>query len=582
MAVASPTRGELERLSAALDADFPFYSEQCLTIINKQARPVPFVLNEPQVRLDRTIEAQRAAGKPVRVIILKSRQIGFSTYVQGRMIRTCTRQSYRRALVVAQNRGTAAGLWAIGNRMYNHLPADIPGIKPPLTGMQRGQSMHWGEPSRVLQQTGMVGIDSKLTVDTANEAESGRGFTYTDVHLSEVAFWENSDKMPGILNTVPDDPGTAVFLESTANGANFFKAWWDRAVHGESEYIPFFVGWTDDPSCWREFATPADREAFVETIGTGPYGEAEPNLVELFGCTPEQLYWRRYTISDKNEGRVELFNQEYPATAEEAFILSGAQVFSTAHIQRVVKHARETPPKHIGLLKVTSVKEDVKARVGTVDIPLTVEFVDRSTSGAGRGHSFWHIWELPDPDDDYIAALDPMGGEPNDQGELAHHGIQVISHRTGQQVARWQSRIDPDLAGMQLLHAAIFYNQAWAVPETTGGYGGAIARRLYEDFKYAYTYRRTSIDKLTQRREKKIGWDTNSRTKPWLEETMMELLREQVDGIRDLETALELASYVRDEKGKTGPSEGAFADLLMALMIAQFVKRELPMKRRKT
>jgi hypothetical protein len=180
-----------------------------------------------------------------------------------------------------------------------------------------------------------------------------------------------------------------------------------------------------------------------------------------------------------------------------------------------------------------------------------------------------------------VVALDPMGGDVNDAGERAHHGLQVVDHRTGRQVARWRSQIDPDLAGMELLKAAIFYNRGWAVPETTGGYGGAIARRLYEDFKYPFTYRKRDVSQLGQKAQKKIGWDTTLKTKPWLEETFTEMLREGTHGIIDLATALELASYVRDEKGKTGPAEGAFSDLLMAYMIAQFVRLEKPPKRRK-
>jgi hypothetical protein len=221
----------------------------------------------------------------------------------------------------------------------------------------------------------------------------------------------------------------------------------------------------------------------------------------------------------------------------------------------------------------------VRARIGTVDVPETVVWVPES-AGTG-GMPTWRVWEHPRPDGDYVVALDPMGGDVNDAGERAHHGLQVVDHRTGRQVARWRSQIDPDLAGMELLKAAIFYNRGWAVPETTGGYGGAIARRLYEDFKYPFTYRKRDVSQLGQKAQKKIGWDTTLKTKPWLEETFTEMLREGTHGIIDLATALELASYVRDEKGKTGPAEGAFSDLLMAYMIAQFVRLEKPPKRRK-
>lgn len=581
MAVAARSSSEeLAGLLRRLDDDFPLYAEECLKIVNKRRELVPFALNEPQLELEERVRVEQTEqGKPIRVIILKSRQIGFSTWSQGKLIQRATRKPNRNALVVALDTSTAGALWSMGERMYSHLP-NIPGLKPPVTSLRRGKYIHWGEPGKMLSQAGAMGIDSRYTADTANEVEAGRGFTFSDVHLSEVAFWERPDKMTAILNTVPDVPDSMVILESTANGGNFFKHWWERAERGESEYIPYFCGWHRDPTCTKAFLTEADREDFIADIGNGPYGEAEPQLMSLFDCSPEQLNWRRATIADKTQGRVELFNQEYPSTAEEAFILSGAHVFSTFYIQAAIEEARRAQEPEKGILKVTEQSEGMRARTGTVDVPTALEFVNRWDAGVGPNHPLWHVWEQPDPDDDYVVAMDPMGGEVNAEGELAYHAIQVISHRRRVQVARWRARLDADLAGMQALYAAIFYGRAWLAIETTGGWGGAIARRLYEDFKYPYVFRRKRVEKLTERREKVVGWDTNLQTKPWLEESMTEMLREGTHGIRDILTALELSTYVRDEKGKTGPSEGAFSDALMAYMIAQFIAGTQPMKRR--
>ena len=50
-----------------------------LKIRDKEGQLIPLVLNEPQRRLYGVVKEQWEAGKPVRIIILKARQMGFST-----------------------------------------------------------------------------------------------------------------------------------------------------------------------------------------------------------------------------------------------------------------------------------------------------------------------------------------------------------------------------------------------------------------------------------------------------------------------------------------------------------------------
>jgi hypothetical protein len=581
-----PTRGELEQLASRLREDFPFYAANCLKIVDKSARLVPFLLNDPQRELDEKLEAQRAAGMPQRAIILKSRQVGFSTKAQGKMIHKCTLRAHRRGLVVAQDRPTGAKLWAIGERMYVNLPSDIGhgiSVKPPLVSRERGKSMAWGLDSRALRGAGAFDLDSSLVVDTANEIEAGRGGTYTDVHLSEVAFWPHPQKMTSILSGVPDDIDTMVLLESTANSMNFFKTWWDRAEQGDSEYLAFFVGWWRDPTCFRPFFSEEDKAEFMGEIGTGPWGEEEPHLIEQFGCTPEQLHWRRKAIVDRCQSNIDIFHQEYPSSAEEAFILSGEHRFSTLYIQQAIGQAKareeERPPER-GELRVAE-KANRKGRLGPVDVPTRVEWAPRQP-GRAASAQLWHVYAMPDPAKDYVVAMDPMGGDVSETGDLAFHGIQVIDHRTGEQVAEWMGRGDADLAALEAFKAALFYGSAWLAIETTGGYGTAAAKRFYEDFHYPYVYRRQDVTTFGEKRRKRPGWDTNRETKVMLEENFEELLREQTHGIQSIRTALQLSVYVRDpETGKTGPAEGAFVDLLMALMIAHMVAQMMPVKKRR-
>lgn len=598
----------LERLAN----DTPFWARHCAKIVDKRAQLVPLEANGPQKRFDDALEAQRAAGQPMRAIVLKSRKLGFSTWVQAKIIQRVTQRRYRKALVVGQDSETAGELFQMGERIWANLPVDAElGLKPDRTNYRRDREMHFGEPSRLKRDQGFMGLNSSLEVDTANEVEAGRGFTYTELHCSEVAFWRDVRKLTALLNAVPDEPETLIVLESTANGSNHFKTRWERAMAGDSLYVPIFAAWHEDPGNVLPFATDEDREEFIANLGEGEWGEDEPRLVEEFGCTPEQLHWRRQTIVDKTEANLDLFKQEYPASPEEAFLASGKQVFSMALVSKVLDRTRQTDPQitypdnpgpDLGVLKAgkTTMR---KTRSGLIEVPLEAKWTPAADTGLGSRHPFWRVWEEPDPgyqtpsnetpDPDkpdrppgkYVVSVDPAGGEENDEGELANHAIEVINHRTREQVAELATRnMDPDQIGEQAYLAALHWNRAWLCAERTGGYGLFMLRRWSRDFAYAFVYKSRSLDKTKEKHDDRLGWDSTRVSKVILEDGAREMLREGTHGIRSRFLASEMTTYVRNEKGKTGPDGSAFADRLMAWMIAQQVAQEtvIPPERKKT
>ena len=58
------------------------YIEKFLKIKDKKAKIVPLTLNKPQMKLYNALGEQYKQGKPQRAIVLKSRQMGFSTLKQ--------------------------------------------------------------------------------------------------------------------------------------------------------------------------------------------------------------------------------------------------------------------------------------------------------------------------------------------------------------------------------------------------------------------------------------------------------------------------------------------------------------------
>ena len=110
--------------------------------------------------------------------------------------------------------------------------------------------------------------------------------------------------MASLVESVPEEPGTEVVLESTGNGTgNKFHEIWQKAESGKSEYVPIFIPWFHDPTYRREAA------------GLVPTAE-ERKLMRAFNLDRQQIAWRRNKINNLGPWR---FLRENPATPGEAF-----------------------------------------------------------------------------------------------------------------------------------------------------------------------------------------------------------------------------------------------------------------------
>jgi hypothetical protein len=195
------------------------------------------------------------------------------------------------------------------------------------------------------------------------------------VHGSEVAHWEDPDFLIGLLNAVPKRPETIVVLESTANGFNHFYDRWQRAVAGAEDpetgglYVPLFYGWQDNPFN----ASVRERSGAGAVRSRRSVTRPAAAMTRSRGWSSvrrdaEQLYWRRVTIMDECDGRLEIFHQEHPATPEQAFIGSGNPVFSQLLVSRAITAAQASQEPVEGVLRGDDYRER-HTRRGTVRVP---------------------------------------------------------------------------------------------------------------------------------------------------------------------------------------------------------------------
>lgn len=614
-------------------------------IVNKQQLLVPAVASPWQVDFDDKLEAQRAAGKPMRAIVLKARKLGFSTWVALKFLQRLTQFEYQHAIVCAQDTKTAGKVFDMARIAHANLPTyDELGlgfnIRPEIIGKSFSADgrkyMEFGEPSVKLRAEGRTG-SSIFEIDTAKSPEAGRGSTPFQLHLSEVARWEATGtaqqalrKMLALIEAVPYELETIVVQESTANGLNhFYKAYMSAKEgsldpeSGES-YFALFVPWHRDPGCSMLFDNEAARERFVGTIGdTQKYGEIaedEEELIELYDLTPEQLAWRRMKIRALPDKSVSSFKQENPASDEEAFIGSGQSVFSGITVARAIKYTEALPRPVQGTLRPVDVVER-QYRGGTLLVPQGAEWVPAERMQANE--QVLELWEhpraAPEPDDllpprqiptaassldllaieamtkaeedqrlaaaretagVYVIGGDIAEGEANTFGLGDFHAAAIFDHITHEQVAAWASRCDLHEVAYWLLLVALYFNEALLAVEVNGP-GIAVASTLHKDYRYPRMYRRKRVDRLTEKVEKRPGWETNKVTKPAMESTFGAALAADeppAAGLRDPRCARELKTYVIDNRGKHGALAGEHDDRLLAAMIArQVLETETPL-----
>lgn len=160
------------------------YISKYLKIRDKRGRIIPFTLNTAQTRLYDEIKRQRENGKPVRIIILKARQMGFSTCTGGVLFYFTAMRRLVNTVIVAHTTDASSKLFNMYQTFYRYLPDEI----KPVIKSSNAKELSFDTDIKSTK----VGLQSNIRLYSADTEGLGRGSTITNCHLSEVAFW--SDK----------------------------------------------------------------------------------------------------------------------------------------------------------------------------------------------------------------------------------------------------------------------------------------------------------------------------------------------------------------------------------------------------
>jgi len=485
-------------------SDFELFAKEQIRIITKNASQgfVPFIFNTAQVEINKQLEAQLAKTGKVRAIVLKARQQGISTYCAARVFWKTYFTPYTRSVVMAHDSATSDALFNMSRNIIDNME------EPPT--LQKSNA------KEILFEHNKSGY----RLYTAGAKEAGRGTTPTIAHLSEVAFWQFDEQiLAGLFQGISQENETEVILESTANGASgeFFRLF-QGAINGDNEYVPIFLPWYITPEYRREAP-----EGFELT-------EEEEELVENYSLDNDQLYWRRLKIGESGEKK---FIQEYPASAEEAFLVTGNSVFDQEIVQMY----------------------EVKAP----DYTRAFDYESSYFEDNRNGHL--EMWKAPKFEDRFIIGADVSLGVGQD------YSTAVILNKEREVCALFRDNyIDPSVFGDILFYLGRYFNNALLAVESNS-LGIATLNRL-KQMNYVNLYYQTKAATLLNDEGSKPGFRTTISTKPMIIGNLKRAIEEHDIEIHSDIIVSELRTYVSAENGSTNALAGNYDDTVMALAIA--------------
>jgi hypothetical protein len=253
------------------------FIEENLKIVNKEGELVDFVLNDVQ----RKFITEDITG---RDIVLKARQQGFSSVILGLYTADFLLKEHTFNVVVADDTDNAKGLLKRVKDFVNFWCE--------ANGLEAKNILRYNSKYELYFEE----MDSTYVIGTAQNTNFGRSKTITNLHLSEAAFYPHfREIIAGAMQAVV--PTGRAIIETTANGFNEFKTYWDETKRGETSFTGHFY--------------------------------------------PAQDFYSADFLTQKETELGRLFKQEYPRSPQDAFITSGDNYFSQDALEYYLRAVKE-------------------------------------------------------------------------------------------------------------------------------------------------------------------------------------------------------------------------------------------------
>ena len=480
-----------------------------------------------------------------RHIILKSRQLGFTTFIDLFILDEVLFNSNREGLIVAHKVQDATEIF---DRKIDFAVRNMAeDIKGAFFKLQRNSA-------KKIQVVVDYGPD-KGSTSSIQVAISGRSATYFYVHISEFAkmcvmYPKNAQEVEtGTFPAVPFDG--FIFIEGTAEGmaGRFYEmfngSWLVRdtitPMVSRVKFLPHFYNWQYDDMEMKKITEtiPVDKMEIGE-IDFGEY-QKEHNLTDV-EITYYYMKYLQMGGKDSSDA-VHKLHQEYPTTPEEAFLSTGQTYFPTSKVFSMLQTAKQ------GIRG-----ELIKNESGEV------VFQELST---GR----LEIFNMPQIGDKYVVGGDTAEGLSHGDAQVLY----VINHRTEECDAIYHSNVPPDEFITDAFNVGKFYN--WALMGIESNKDGLWVNDGLDKLGYINLYYRKVFDDITKNVTKFFGWKTTSATRPFSLAALKAVFLRKDKGF-PAKLLSEMVTFLRNAKGRPEALAGKNDDVVMAASIGYAILQE--------
>jgi hypothetical protein len=507
---------------ALLGARLDLFAATCLRIrVKDGGMPWPFVLNPIQERFLRSI--RRAYGKDPRIdhfrgirdMIVKPRQLGFSTFIAALFFMDGLRNPGRISVILTHDQKISEELLRTYSMLWEQLP----------DGLKRGLSLETD--SKYSMAIAFPGGAPPSRFLIATEAgHDWRGGVIHNLHASEAAFYKDYRGFKAsYLQAVPEGAGNAIF-ETTGNGQNEFYMDVMRGEAGDSRFRLVFYAWWEHPEYRRPWNPDAEPPLTAE----------EMQIMARFGLDLPQMAWRRAKILELGP---DLFRQEYPAELADAFLTTGRPFFPADDTSRGLEAAKAIP------------------------LPPELQFGER-------------VWSPYEPGGSYLLSADTAEGiwtgdaDPLDpeHGGADFCAAYVLETRSLRVVATLHGRLDPPEYARRLAILGRRYRAPIAVERNNHGH---TVLHALEVSGYPEVYRHLEYDETGTKSFLKPGFPTTKSTRPQILDALSHAIRTGELKCPDPGFWREASTFHRSPTGKPEALPGFKDDRVIGLAIGVYL-----------
>ena len=516
--------------------------------------------------LHETIEDEWKKKGCCRLIVLKPRQAGSTTWNAARIFHSTIFVPNTFSLVMAQDDTVSAEIYQRIIDAYHNLPW---WLRPEYLSKQQGKQVIF-QRSDEQQRSVDPGLGSTLHISNAQKSTGvAIGRTIKNILASEMSRWPDAQVWTADIKPSLNAPDMLGIIESTAFGrSGLYYNMWKAAESGKSIWRALFIpvykvkkyflpvyksddfSLTSDEKSLRRGV----RERENYTIPLGYFKWRREQIVETINATKSD----------------ETFLESYPETSGQAFISSGFCAFPRKCLnEQEQKNCRV--PALIGEIEYN----DTQPQHPLLNLkpPKPEEVLDRPE----LFNRLW-VWREPDENDavEYYIGADVASGTAEDYSDAAVYRI-GYGLEPSVQVAEWHGWVNASYFARIIAALGYWYHTAEiAVEYARDGITTGNELRVALDYPAIYRWRR--MDRI-HTQTTVMHWLTNHQTRDDAINRMSQHLLDRTIVIHNRHLIEEMRDFGRFEgetkaEGMDSPDDMVMANIICMAALYQTGKRQ--------